>query len=209
MISWYGWFRFDINLTALLPQCRKAPVNPKSAPAPPGLTKLSPRPGSSPSLPAMSRLLRSATPADVPLILAFIRDLAAYEKLSHEVVATADTLRRTLFGDTPAAHVVIAEEDGHAAGFALYFFNYSTFLAQPGLYLEDLFVKPEFRGRGTGKALLLHLAKIANARGCGRMEWAVLDWNEPAKGFYRKLGAVPLDDWRVMRLPGRELGKFA
>jgi len=157
----------------------------------------------------MSRTLRPATAADVPLILDFIRDLATYEKLRHEVVATADSLRRTLFGEPPAAHAVIAEEDGHPAGFALYFFNYSTFLAKPGLYLEDLFVKPEFRRRGTGKALLLHLAKIANARGCGRMEWAVLDWNEPAKGFYHKLGAVPLDDWRVMRLTGRELEKFA
>ncbi len=153
----------------------------------------------------MTRTLRPATADDVPLILGFIRDLAAYEKLSHEVAATADALRHTLFGDPAAAHVVLAEEDGRPAGFALYFFNYSTFLAQPGLYLEDLFVKPEFRGRGTGKALLLHLAKIANARGCGRMEWAVLDWNEPAKGFYRKLGAVSLDDWRVMRLTGAAL----
>jgi GNAT superfamily N-acetyltransferase len=155
----------------------------------------------------MPRTIRSATPADVPLILAFISDLAAYEKLLHEVVATEETLRRTLFGEPPAAQVVIAEEDGRPAGFALYFFNYSTFLSRPGLYLEDLFVKPEFRGRGTGKALLLHLAKIANARGCGRMEWAVLDWNEPAKGFYKKLGAVPLDDWRVMRLTGPALAQ--
>ena len=152
--------------------------------------------------------IRSATAVDVPLILAFIRDLATYEKLLHEVVATEDTLRRTLFGDPPAAHVVIAEVDGRPAGFALYFFNYSTFLSKPGLYLEDLFVKPEFRGHGTGKALLLHLAKIANARGCGRMEWSVLDWNEPAKGFYCKLGAVPLDDWRVMRLTGPALAQY-
>lgn len=161
--------------------------------------------------------LRSATAADVPLILSLIRDLATYEKLLPEVVATEDSLRRTLFGENPAggepaapaAHVVIAEEDGQPAGFALYFFNYSTFLAKPGIYLEDLFVKPEFRGRGTGKALLLHLAKIANARGCGRMEWAVLDWNEPAKGFYKKLGAVPLADWRVMRLTGAALAQYA
>lgn len=160
--------------------------------------------------------LRSATAADVPLILSLIRDLATYEKLLHEVVATEDSLRRTLFGDklagddpvAPAAHVVIAEEDGQPAGFALYFFNYSTFLSKPGLYLEDLFVKPEFRGRGTGKALLLHLAKIANSRGCGRMEWAVLDWNEPAKGFYKKLGAMPLTDWRVMRLTGPALAQY-
>ena len=153
--------------------------------------------------------LRSATAADVPLILSLIRDLATYEKLLHEVVATEDSLRRTLFDEMPAAHVVIAEEDGQPAGFALYFFNYSTFLSKPGIYLEDLFVKPEFRGRGTGKALLLHLAKIANARGCGRMEWAVLDWNEPAKGFYKKLGAVPLADWRVMRLTGAALAQYA
>jgi len=165
----------------------------------------------------MSCHIRPATAADVPLILSFIRDLATYEKLLSDVIATEAALRRTLFGRPPAggesvasaAQVVIAEVDGRPAGFALYFFNYSTFLAQPGLYLEDLFVKPEFRGAGTGKALLLHLAKIANARGCGRMEWAVLDWNEPAKGFYRKLGAVPLDDWRVMRLTGPALAQYA
>ncbi len=156
----------------------------------------------------MSCTIRPATAADVPLILAFIRDLAIYEKLLHEVVATEDALRRTLFGDQPGAQVVIAEADGRPAGFALYFYNYSTFLAKPGLYLEDLFVQPEFRGRGIGKALLLHLAKLANARGCGRMEWSVLDWNEPAKGFYRKLGAVPLDDWRVMRLTGNALAQY-
>ena len=156
----------------------------------------------------MPCIIRSATATDVPLILTFIRDLAIYEKLLPEVVATEDTLRRTLFGNSPAAHVVIAEVDGRPAGFALYFFNYSTFLSKPGLYLEDLFVQPEFRGHGTGKALLLHLAKIANARGCGRMEWSVLDWNEPAKGFYKKLGAVPLDDWRVMRLTGDALAQY-
>ena len=160
-------------------------------------------------IPSMHCQIRSATPADVPLIVNFIRNLATYEKLAHEVVATEETLHRTLFGSPPAAHVVIAEVKGAPAGFALYFFNYSTFLAQPGLYLEDLFVKPEFRGAGTGKALLLHLAKIANARGCGRMEWSVLDWNEPAKGFYKKLGAVSLDDWRVMRLTGPALAQYA
>lgn len=163
----------------------------------------------------MSCHIRSATVADVPLIFSFIRDLAIYEKLLPDMVATEATLRRTLFGDPPAAHVVIAEAclPGQAgrrpAGFALYFFNFSTFLAKPGLYLEDLFVKPEFRGAGIGKALLLHLAKIANDRGCGRMEWAVLDWNEPAKGFYKKLGAVPLDDWRIMRLTGPALARYA
>ncbi|HKB57684.1 MAG TPA: GNAT family N-acetyltransferase [Lacunisphaera sp.] len=153
--------------------------------------------------------IRSASATDVPLILTFIRNLAIYEKLLHEVVATEETLHHTLFSNPPAAHVIIAEVEGRPAGFALYFFNYSTFLARPGLYLEDLFVKPEFRGHGTGKTLLLHLAKIANARGCGRLEWAVLDWNESAKGFYRSLGAVQLDDWRVFRLTGPALAQYA
>jgi len=157
----------------------------------------------------MSCLIRPATADDVPLILGFIRALATYEKLLPEVVATEATLHQTLFGSSPAAVVVLAEVDGRPAGFALYFFNYSTFLAQPGLYLEDLFVAPEFRGQGTGKALLLHLAKIANDRGCGRMEWSVLDWNEPAKGFYRKLGARLLDDWRICRLTGAALTQYA
>lgn len=153
--------------------------------------------------------IRSATAADVPLILNFIRDLAVYEKLAHEVVATETMLQRTLFGTPPAAHVVIAEIDGVPAGFALYFFNFSTFLAQPGLYLEDLFVKPEFRGAGTGKALLLHLAKIANARGCGRMEWSVLDWNEPAIKFYESLGAKRMKEWQICRLTGATLAQYS
>jgi GNAT superfamily N-acetyltransferase len=157
----------------------------------------------------MSCTIRSATAADVPLILGFIRDLAAYEKLSHEVVATEETLHRTLFGEKPAAHVVIAETAGTPAGFALYFFNYSTFLAKPGLYLEDLFVKPGFRGQGTGRALLLHLAKIANARGCGRMEWSVLDWNEPAIRFYESLGARRMTEWQICRLTGPGLARYA
>lgn len=157
----------------------------------------------------MPRLLRSATTHDVPLILSLIRALADYEKLSHEVVATEEALRRTLFGPSPAAHVVIAEVDGQPAGFALYFFNYSTFLAKPGLYLEDLFVKPEFRGTGTGKALLLHLAKIANARGCGRMEWSVLDWNEPAIKFYEAIGARRMKEWQICRLTGAALSQYA
>lgn len=157
----------------------------------------------------MSCTLRQATEADVPQILGFIRDLAVYEKLEHEVVATEEALRRTLFGSPPAAHVIIAESDGQPAGFALYFFNYSTFLAKPGLYLEDLFVKPEFRGRGVGKALLLHLAKIANARGCGRMEWSVLDWNEPAIKFYESLGARRMKEWQICRLTGPSLAQYA
>lgn len=153
--------------------------------------------------------IRTATAADVPLILEFIRGLASYEKLSHEVVATEAALRDTLFGSPPAAQVVIAEVNGQPAGFALYFFNYSTFLARPGLYLEDLFVKPEFRGAGTGKALLLHLAKIANARGCGRMEWTVLDWNEPAIKFYDSLGARRMNEWKICRLTGPALTQYA
>jgi GNAT superfamily N-acetyltransferase len=153
--------------------------------------------------------IRTASAADVPLILDFIRGLAVYEKLAHEVAATEATLRETLFGATPAAQVVIAEVDGQPAGFALYFFNYSTFLARPGLYLEDLFVKPEFRGAGTGKALLLHLAKIANARGCGRMEWSVLDWNKPAIKFYEAIGARRMKEWQICRLTGPALTQYA
>jgi GNAT superfamily N-acetyltransferase len=159
----------------------------------------------------MSCLIRSATPADVPLILEFIRGLAAYEKLTHEVTATEERLHATLFpaGGRAVAECVLAFHDGAPAGFALFFHNYSTFLARPGLYLEDLFVRPELRGRGIGKALLLHLARLANARGCGRFEWSVLDWNEPAKGFYRKLGAVEMADWRTWRLTGAALAQYA
>ena len=156
--------------------------------------------------------IRPATRADLPLILQFIRDLAAYEKLSHEVAATVEQLERTLFptGDTASvAQCVLAFAADAPAGLAIYFFNYSTFLARPGLYLEDLFVKPEFRGHGIGKALLLHLAKIANARGCGRMEWAVLDWNQPAIEFYESLGARRMKEWQVCRLTGPALAQYA
>ena len=148
---------------------------------------------------------RSATEADVPLILQFIRDLAIYEKLEHKVIATEETVRRTLFGNPRFAEVVFAEVDGKEVGFALFFHNYSTFLGQPGIYLEDLFVKPESRGHGIGKALLAHLAKLAKERGCGRLEWAVLDWNTPSINFYKSLGAVPLSDWIVFRLTGDAL----
>ena len=159
----------------------------------------------------MPPLIRSATAADTALILQFIRALADFEKLSHEVAATETQLRTTLFPATgaPAAHCVIAYADGMPAGFALYFFNYSTFLAKPGLYLEDLFVKPEFRGHGIGKALLLHLAKYANALDCGRMEWSVLDWNQPAIEFYENLGARRLRDWQICRLTGPKLARYA
>jgi GNAT superfamily N-acetyltransferase len=158
----------------------------------------------------MPPLIRSATPADLPLILGFIRGLAEYEKLLHEVEATEDQLRATLFGPQPAAECVLAFAEGGApAGFAIFFTNYSTFLAQPGLYLEDLFVKPEFRSRGIGKALLLHVAKLANARGCGRVEWTVLDWNQPSIDFYESLGARRLREWQICRLTGTALARYA
>jgi GNAT superfamily N-acetyltransferase len=153
--------------------------------------------------------LRFARTEDVGLILDFIKALAAYEKLSHEVVADENRLRRTLFGDHPSAEVIIAELGGEPAGFALFFHNYSTFLARPGLYLEDLFVRPELRGRGVGRRLLSHLAEIAVERGCGRLEWWVLDWNEPAIRFYTKLGARSMDDWTVFRVDGDALERMA
>ncbi len=159
----------------------------------------------------MTPLIRPATADDLAQILAFIRALADYEKLSGEVTADEAQLRATLFPTTgaPVAHGVLAFADGAPAGFAIYFFNYSTFLAQPGLYLEDLFVKPEFRGQGIGKALLLHLAKSANARGCGRMEWSVLDWNQPAIEFYESLGARRMKEWQICRLTGPALTQYA
>lgn len=152
--------------------------------------------------------IRAASPVDIPLILQLVRELAEYERLLGDVEATEEALARTLFpsgGNPPAAQVVIGLLDGAPAGFAVYFFNYSTFLAKPGLYLEDLFVRPASRGKGLGKALLLHLARLANGRGCGRMEWSVLDWNKPSIEFYKSLGAVPLDDWTIFRLTGDAL----
>jgi GNAT superfamily N-acetyltransferase len=153
----------------------------------------------------VSLAIAPAVPGDTRLVLELIRELAAYERLSHEVTATEADLARTLFGVAPAAEVRIARWNGEPAGFALFFPNYSTFLGKPGLYLEDLFVRPAFRGHGIGKALLRELAAIAVARGYGRVEWAVLDWNEPAIGFYRKLGAEPRSDWTVFRLTGDAL----
>jgi len=144
--------------------------------------------------------IASATESDVPLLLRFIRDLAVYEKLSHQVTATEDGLRRTLFGARPYAEALIARQDGAPVGFALFFHNYSTFLGKPGLYLEDLFVEPAHRGQGVGKALLRRLAALTLERDCGRLEWAVLDWNAPAIAFYRALGATPMHDWTVFRL---------
>lgn len=150
-----------------------------------------------------------AQPADVPLVLALIHGLAEYEKLGHEVVATEDKLMRSLFGGRPAAEALIARYQGSPAGFALYFHNFSTFLGQPGLYLEDLFVKPEFRGHGIGRAMLVYLAGLAVERGCGRFEWAVLDWNRPARDFYESLGAKPMSDWIIHRVSGEALTRLA
>src|ERR1700733_13298311 len=146
-----------------------------------------------------------ATPAETPVILEMIKGLAEYEKLSHIVTATEEQIRQTLFGPEPAAEVLLAEWNSQWAGFALFFPNYSTFLAQPGLYLEDLFVKPHARGKGLGFALLVEMARIAVARGYGRLEWAVLDWNETSIRFYRKLGAAPMDEWTTYRLTGAAL----
>ena len=150
-----------------------------------------------------------ATERDVPQILELIKGLAEYERLSHVVKATEDGLRRTLFGERPAAEVLLAYDDGECVGLAVFFTNYSTFLAKPGLYLEDVFVKPHARRKGIGLKILKHLAAIAEERDYGRMEWSVLDWNEPAIGFYKKLGAAPLDDWTIFRLTGEGLASFA
>ncbi len=151
-------------------------------------------------------VLRTATDTDVPAILALIEALADYERLRDQCVATEAQLRATLFGAHPQAEVVIAETAaGDVAGFALFCSNYSTFLAQPGIWLEDLFVRPEFRGQGIGKALLAHLASLAVQRGCGRVEWAVLKWNTPSIGFYESLGARGLEEWTTFRLSGNAL----
>jgi GNAT superfamily N-acetyltransferase len=153
--------------------------------------------------------IRPARSGDVPIILELIRDLATYERAPNEVVATEELLVDVLFGERPAAEVLLAFEGELPVGFAVYFYNFSTWLGRPGLYLEDLFVKPEKRGKGYGRALLVELAKIARDRGCGRMEWAVLDWNEPAIKFYRSLGAKPMDEWTVFRLTPDGIGKLA
>lgn len=152
-------------------------------------------------------VVRPATAADAALVLDLIRELATYEKLADQVVATEATVRETLFGARPAAESLIAEVDGVPAGFAIFFHNYSTFLARPGLYLEDLFVKPAMRRRGVGRALFTHVARLAVERKCGRFEWSVLDWNAPAIAFYRSLGALPLADWTVFRLTGDALAR--
>ena len=151
----------------------------------------------------------AVTEADVPLVLEMIRELAEYERLSHMVTATEDLLRETLFGARPAAEVLLAWDGAECAGFALFFANYSTFLAKPGIYLEDLFVKPHARGKGFGLALLREVARLAAERGCGRVEWSVLDWNEPSIGFYKKLGATPMNEWTTFRLTGDALERLA
>ena len=153
--------------------------------------------------------IREATSADVPFILSLIKELADYEKLSGDVIATEERLTAHLFGPNPRAEVLIGSIAGEPSGFALFFHNFSTFLAQPGIYLEDLYVKPGKRGLGLGEALLRHLAQLAIQRGCGRLEWAVLDWNEPAIGFYKRLGAVAMDEWTVYRVAGDMLQHVA
>ena len=153
--------------------------------------------------------VRPARVDDVPVILELIRDLARYERAPEEVVATEEQLNAVLFGDRRVAEVLLAFEGQSPVGFAVYFYNFSTWLGRPGLYLEDLFVKPEKRGKGYGRALLVELAKVARDRGCGRMEWAVLDWNEPAIKFYRALGATPMHEWTVFRLTREEIARLA
>lgn len=157
----------------------------------------------------MTLSLRAATAADVPVIRGLIEGLADYEKLRHECRATDELLHASLFGERRYAEVVLAEWNGTVAGFALFFHNFSTFLARPGIYLEDLFVRPEHRGHGIGKALLRHLAQLAVARECGRLEWSVLDWNVDAIGFYEKLGARAQDEWTVYRVTGDALTHLA
>ncbi|MDP2606055.1 MAG: GNAT family N-acetyltransferase [Deltaproteobacteria bacterium] len=154
-------------------------------------------------------VIRAAAESDVPVILSFIKKLAAYEKLTHEVVATETLLRETLFGSLRTAEVAIGYCEGKPVGFVLFFHNYSTFLGRPGLYIEDLFVDQAHRRRGFGRALLLYVAQLAKERRCGRLEWSVLDWNEPAVNFYRKLGAVAMNEWTVFRVTGASLTNLA
>lgn len=158
----------------------------------------------------MSELeIHPATEEDVPLLLRFVKELAEYENLSHEVSATEEALKESLFGGRRVAEALLAYLGDEPVGFALFFHNFSTFLGRPGIYLEDLYVRPEFRGSGIGRTLLAHLAKLAKERGCGRLEWWVLDWNEPSIGFYKSLGAVAMDDWTVYRVTGEALEKLS
>jgi GNAT superfamily N-acetyltransferase len=153
--------------------------------------------------------IRQATEDEVPIILAFIKKLAGYERLSNEVVATEQSLRQALFGERPTAEVAIGYFEQKPVGFVLFFHNFSTFLGRPGIYIEDLFVDEPYRRRGFGRALLLHVARLAKERRCGRLEWSVLDWNEPAIRFYQKLGATPLAEWTVYRIAGASLENLA
>jgi GNAT superfamily N-acetyltransferase len=153
--------------------------------------------------------IRGARRGDEGLVCAFIRELAEYERLAHECEVTDEKIAEALFGPSPRVYSDIAEVDGVPAGFALWFYNFSTFLARPGIYLEDLFVRPRFRGQGVGKALLVHLARRAVAEGCGRLEWSVLDWNTPSIDFYKLLGALPMNDWTVFRVAGDALSTLA
>ena len=153
--------------------------------------------------------IRSASEHDIPLVLHFIRAIAEYEHLSDEVTATEEDLRKHLFGEARRAEVVFACEHGEAVGFALFFHNFSTFLGKPGLYLEDLFILPEHRGKGYGRALMIHLARLARDRGCGRFEWTVLDWNTPSIEFYRSLGAASKSEWIIQRVSGAALNELA
>ena len=162
-----------------------------------------------PIAPTSRLVIRKGKRSDVPVILDLIRDLATYERAPNEVTATEKQLVDVLFGEKPVAEVLLAFENEMPIGFAVFFHNFSTWLGRPGLYLEDLFVKPEARGKGYGRALLIHLAKIARDRGCGRMEWAVLDWNEPAIEFYKKIGAVPMEEWRIFRMTSGGIAKLA
>ncbi len=154
-------------------------------------------------------VIRSATIADCELILSFIKELGEYEKLSHEIVATTEILEQTLFGEKSYAEVIIGELDGTPVSYALFFHNFSTFTGRPGIYLEDLYVQPQMRGKGFGKCLLAYIAELAVERNCTRVEWSVLDWNEPSIQFYRSLGAIPMDEWTVNRLHGDALATFA
>ena len=153
--------------------------------------------------------IRAAAEDDVALILSLIEELAGYERLSHEVVATEETLRDSLFGERRVAETLLAYLGDDPAGFALFFHNFSTFLGRPGIYLEDLYVRPEFRGAGVGRTLLVHIAGLARDRNCGRLEWSVLDWNEPAIGFYESVGASPVSGWKVYRVTGEALEELA
>ena len=153
--------------------------------------------------------IRPAHAEDAETIVSLIHELAAYEKLEHEAVAGPEAIRLHLFGDRPRAEAILAEVDGRPVGFALFFHNFSTFLGRPGMYLEDLFVRPEHRATGIGRALLTELAGIAADRGCGRLDWAVLDWNEPAQAFYKSIGAKPVDDWTIYRLDARAIAALS